>query len=343
MPADNRFVKGLHVAAPGPADVNAVIPFIRDELAAEGVNTLVMEFHYMYAFESVPELAMPNSVGAAELGRIAEACADSGIRLIPQLNCLGHQSWKEKTFPLLEKHPEFDEAPGTDTASPDFYCRSWCPLHPEVHGVVFLLMDEIAAACKATAFHIGMDEVFIIADNGCPRCKGKDPAELFAGETLVLYKHLAAAGLETWMWGDRFINGALWGISKWDAARNGTHPAVDAVPEDIVVCDWHYSGEPPPATPYFFAGKGFRVVACPWREGNVALAQLEMILDIRGSRNKQFASKGLGMLQTTWCEFRNFIRGYKGELVGDDKAHAQALESAACFKTLFAQMRQLGL
>lgn len=50
---------------------------------------------------------------------------------------------------------------------------------------------------------------------------------------------------------------------------------------------------------YYFAGKGFRVLACPWQEPAVALAQLEMLRDIRGSRDREFASRGLGVLQTT--------------------------------------------
>jgi len=343
MPALNHFVKGLHVAAPGPADMDAVVSFIENELPAEGVNTLVIEFNYSYAFKSVPELAVPNSIGAKDAGRIVKACSKSGIQLIPQFNCLGHQSWKEKTFPLLLKHPELDEAPNADTSLSDFYCRSWCPSNPAVHNMVFPLMDELAVACRATAFHLGMDEVFIIADDNCPRCRGKDPGELFAGEVAVLHEHLAEAKLEAWIWGDRLINSALWGISKWDAAANGTHPAVDIVPEDIVICDWHYTGDPPIATPYFFAGKGFRVVPCPWREQKVALTQLEMVLDIRKSRDKQFASKGLGMLQTTWYGFMNFIRGYKGELPENEKTSGQILESAACFKALFARMREVGL
>jgi hypothetical protein len=42
------------------------------------------------------------------------------------------------------------------------------------------------------------------------------------------------------MWGDRFIDGEATGIGQWEAATNGTHPAVGHMPTDIAISDWHY-------------------------------------------------------------------------------------------------------
>ena len=81
---------------------------------------------------------------------------------------------------LLKTHPEFDETPGQFPNNTNIYCRSWCPQNPEVTKVVFALVDELVGAFETTAFHVGMDEVFIIASEHCPRCKGGDPAKLFA-------------------------------------------------------------------------------------------------------------------------------------------------------------------
>lgn len=345
MAAEGAFVKGLHVAAPREQDFEEVLDFVAQELPEEGVNTLAVEFNYSFKFKSHPELSLPDAIGRAEVEKMVDTCRRNDIRFIPQFNCLGHQSWAKTTYPLLEKHPEFDESRDVDVDAKDFYCRSWCPMHPEVHNVVFALMDELAAASHTDAFHLGMDEVFIIADENCPRCKGRDPAELFAGEVSVLYEHLNGQGLEVWMWGDRFLNDEFWGRGRYDAAQNGTHPSVDMVPQDVVICDWHYRGEPPPATPFYFAGKGFPVVACPWRDEKVALTQLDMILDIRGSSDENLASRGLGMLQTTWCGFSNFVKAYRGKEPkdGEGKPHVNAIESAACFKTLFARIRELAL
>jgi len=325
-------VRGLHTFAPAKKDLAAALDFIRDALPKEGVNTLIMEFNYSYNFQSRPEFADPNALGKEEVGQIAKACQEKGIALIPQINCLGHQSWAENTARLLVKHPEFDETPGKYPKNKDIYCRSYCPLHPEVHKVLFDLIDELVNACQAKAFHVGMDEVFLLADPDCPRCKGKSTAELFAGEVKTLHAHLKAIGCTTWMWGDRFIDGKATGIGKWEAAENGTAPAVDLVPKDIVICDWHYGGAP--QSPKFFAEKGFPVVACPWRNSQVALAQLALIRKLRGSDNKAVAARALGMVQTTWCGFAPFHAAYQAQIAADQPAKDAPGESAACFRAL---------
>ena len=121
---------------------------------------------------------------------LAAFCRDRGIRLIPMFNCLGHQSWARNTAPLLKKYPQFDETPDVPADNKGIYCRSWCPLNPEVNTVVFALIDELIDAFAADAFHVGMDEVFLIASDQCKRCKGKDTAELFTRAVNDLHGHL---------------------------------------------------------------------------------------------------------------------------------------------------------
>ena len=333
-------VRGLHVFAPAKKDLADALEFIRVALPKEGVNTLIMEFNYTFNFTSCPEFADPSALGKDEVAQLAKACQEKGIELIPQINCLGHQSWAERTAKLLEKHPEFDETPGKYPKNKGIYCRSYCPLHPEVHKVLFALIDELAAACGAKAFHVGMDEVFILADPDCPRCKGKSTAELFAGEVTALHDHLKQIGCRLWMWGDRFIDGKATKIGKWEASENGTAPAVDQVPKDIVICDWHYGRAHD--TPRFFAEKGFAVVECPWRSSAVALAQLKLIRAIRGGADKAAADRALGMVQTTWCGFAPFLQAYRALEGGAAPAKTAPSEAAQCFRALCKAMREGG-
>ena len=122
-------------------------------------------------------------------------------------NCLGHQSWATNTGPLLKKHPEFDETPHIPADNKGIYCREWCPSHPDVNKVVFDLSDELIDAFEADALHVGMDEVFLIGSDKCPRCKGKDVGELFAGVVNRLHQHLVEEkGVEMLMWGDRLLD-----------------------------------------------------------------------------------------------------------------------------------------
>lgn len=325
LPATDLSVRGLHVSAPRHGDeVELCERFIREVLPKEGVNTLVMEFGYNFQFRSHPDLADPSGMNRDDVRRLANVCRAAGVKLIPQFNCLGHQSWDANAFALLKKHPEFNETPKLSSNAKDLYCLSWCPLAPGLHKIVFDLIDELADACGADAVHVGMDEVFLIADKDCPRCHGKNPAELLAGEVKALRDHLRKKNRTLWMWGDRLLDGKATGIGKWEASENGTHPAIDLVPKDIVICDWHYGKAWP--TPEFFAKKGFRVVASPWRNADVALAQLKMIRE----------QHALGMLQTTWVGFGSFARTYFGE---EKQPSKEAAESVACFRSLSAAMR----
>src|SRR2546421_7251159 len=179
---------GVHVEASGRTllGLRESIP----ALGKLGVNAIVLEVDYRFAFASHPELKSENALTKAQAGELAKLCRANGIRPIPSLNCLGHQSWARNTGPLLTKHPELDETPGKYPNNEGIYCRSWCPLNPDTDKIVFELIDELIDAFAADAFHVGMDEVFIIASDDCPRCKGKDPAELFAKQVNDLHEHL---------------------------------------------------------------------------------------------------------------------------------------------------------
>jgi hypothetical protein len=267
-----------------------------------------------------------------------DACRQAGIRLIPQINLLGHQSWSKVTHALLRAHPEFDETPGKYPNNEGIYCRSYCPLHPQVHVVVFDLIDELAEACEADAFHAGMDEVFLIGEDDCPRCRGRNKAELFAGEVRALRDHLARSNRALWIWGDRLIDGNLTGIGKWEASANGTHGAVHLIPKDVVICDWHYERAVPTAT--WFALQGFQVVSSPWRKAGVALEQLELIRSARRNANPAVAARVLGVLQTTWT---GGLGGIARTYFGEGQPNPRAVEAVACLRALFEELRSSGL
>jgi hypothetical protein len=326
-------VRGLNLSAPMPEGVPLVVRFIREVLPKEGVNVLVMEFDYRYQYTSHPEVVDEDALSKADIQAIVAACKDAGVRLIPLINLLGHQSWASQTFGLLRAHPEFDETPGKYANNKDIYCRSYCPLQPELHKIVFELIDELAAVCEADAVHVGMDEVFILADPDCPRCKARNKAELFAQEVRALHDHLAATGREMWMWGDRFLDGSVTGLGEWEASQNGTAFAINLVPRDIVICDWHYDSVP--ATAAHFAVEGFRVLYAPWRMTDVALGELDLIRSARAHADQAIAPRMLGVLQTTWAGTSDFIKAYNG----DPTVGKESTEAAATFKALFSAIR----
>ena len=176
-------------------------------LAQMGVNSIVAEVDYDYAYQSHPELRGGNPIGEERARALVKVCRAHGVRLIPQFQCLGHQSWSRTTHPLLTRYPQFDETPGQFPHNEGIYCRSWCPQHPEVNPIIFDLFDELLDVFEADALHVGMDEVFLIASEHCPRCQGDDPAKLFARAVNDYHAHLVGQrGVEMLMWGDRLLD-----------------------------------------------------------------------------------------------------------------------------------------
>ncbi|MDB6021495.1 MAG: hypothetical protein JWQ04_1352, partial [Pedosphaera sp.] len=159
-----------------------------------------------------------------------------------------------------------DETPGQFPDNKKIYCRSWCPQNPEVNKVVFALVDEMIDAFEADAFHVGMDEVFIMASEYCPRCRGGDPAKLFAKAVNDFHQHIVGdRKIEMLMWGDRLLDAKTLGYSEWEAATNRTPPAINLIPKDIIICDWHYEKQKNYASVPLLLEKGFRVWPSGWQ------------------------------------------------------------------------------
>jgi hypothetical protein len=318
LPSDPPPVIGLSIAAPQKSGLNDFLKFMDEELGPGGINTLVLRVDYNYAYSSHPELQNEDPLTKMDVKRLVSMGRKHGIRLIPQINLLGHQSWASRMGNLLKVYPEFDENPSVKLPEEyvwpnedGLYCKSYCPLHPEVHKVVFALVDEICEVFETDAFHAGMDEVFYIGEEDCPRCAGKDKAELFAGEINKIRDHLAESGHELWIWGDRLIDGHATGMGMWEASENDTHAAIDLINKDVVICDWHYERADPTAA--LFALKGFRVITCPWRSPEVSQAQLEMMDLFR--KNSPPGKKDLyyGFMQTVWSGAESFLKEYYSE------------------------------
>ena len=333
--ADPMPVRAVMMFMPDAGAQDDFLRFIREDLPREGVTHLVVQIDYKYAYTSRPEMAGP--VTAAAVKAVVAACREAKVELIPLVNCLGHQSWAKNTGKLLTVHPEFDETPGLYPENEGIYCRSYCPNHPEVHAVVFDLLAEIAKVFEAKAVHVGLDEVFLIGEDACPRCRGRDRAELFAQEVRTLHDFLASRGLRMWMWGDRLIDGATTGIGKWEASMNGTQRAIDLIPKDVVICDWHYETTPPTAG--YFALKGFDVILASWNRPEVAVEQAELIFRLRaGNAAGPIGPRLLGVMSTVWEPTARFLPAFRALRAGEPPPEKSA---PANMTALFRRVREL--
>lgn len=328
-------VRGFCIGSPRTGQVDTFVRFINEELATRGVNTLILRVDFNYQYETHPELQDNNALSKDDVQKLVRACQAHNIRLIPQINLLGHQSWASTTYNLLRVYPEFDETPHVKMPekyvwpnADGLYCKSYCPLHEGVHKIVFDLVDEICDVFETDAFHAGMDEVFYIGDDKCPRCGGRDKAELFAGEVNKIQSHLALKNRQLWIWGDRLLDGKTTGIGMWEGSYNNTHRAIDIMSKDVMICDWHY--EKNIQTAVYFAMKGFNVITCPWRTPSVAAAQTTDFVRFRAAATPEMKDRYRGLMQTVWSGVGSFLQEFYSAKEGDT--------SANCFKALFKKI-----
>lgn len=293
--ADTNIWRGVHLWLDKDESAQQLIRTL-PELAGLGVNTLVIEVNYSFEFKAHPELRNKTFIRRETARALAKAAARNKIQLIPEFNCLGHQNFGRRIEPLLKLHPEFNETPSLSVTNPGVYCLSWCPRAPGLQPIVASLVDEIADGFEAKAVHVGMDEVYLIGADECPRCKGESPAKLFSEQVRALHQHIVGERkLAMLMWADRVIGVKFQGHSQYDNERNDLSACIDTIPRDIIQCDWHYEGRTNyPSVPYL-AGKGFRV----WPAGFQPVGAARALSDFaKGQQDERV----IGYLATTWNE-----------------------------------------
>jgi hypothetical protein len=334
-------IRGFYICLPQPKELDAFITFIDEELAQRLVNTLILRVDFNYQYESHPELKDTVTLSKNEVKRLVSVCNKHNIHIIPQINLLGHQSWANKIGNLLKVYPEFDETPLVIIPEKyiwpnkdGLYCKSYCPLHPDVHKVIFEIVDEICDVFETDSFHAGMDEVFYIGEKQCPRCSGKDRAELFAGEVRIIRDHLSIKERRLWIWGDRLIDGITTGIGEWEASYNDTYRAIDMIPKDVIICDWHY--QRPEQTPVYFAMKGLNVATCSFRIAENAVLQSQDMVKFRKYATLEMKDHYMGMVQTIWSKVGPFLDGFYGR-IKDDNTN----EQVKCFIALYDEIQKI--
>ena len=171
-----------------------------------------------------------------DVKEFAAAAERFGLEIVPEVQSLSH------VYYIACARRDVAEEPDADW--PD----SYCPSNPESYKVLFDIMDEYIDVLKPKRVHIGHDEyrsgVF------CPRCRGKDSGRLYAEDVIKICKHLKSKGIETWMWGDHFVDwhnrfGRAWSegtIVKYEKPDTASaRDIVAAEIKDLKICNW--SGE----------------------------------------------------------------------------------------------------
>jgi hypothetical protein len=227
-------VRWVHLYIPGSPNLGFAARYLRDFLLRFKFNGLILEIGGGLRFETHPEISvgwrrtvaewyahgetMPSlkegiplglanrfaaschfGVGGGayidkeDLRRLAEEAGRLGLEIVPEVQSLTHSYYIASARRDVAEEPEM---PWPD---------SYCPSNPESYRILFDVMDETVDVLRPRRVHIGHDEWR--GGAMCPRCRGKDPGRLYAEDVLKIQRHLAEKGLETWMWGDHFVDG----------------------------------------------------------------------------------------------------------------------------------------
>ena len=104
-------VKGFCIAAPSPDRLGDFLAFVENDLAGNGINTLVLRVDFNYEYDSYPNLRDEGALSHKQVRMLVRTARENNMLLIPQVNLLGHQSWAGTIGNLLKEYPQFDETP----------------------------------------------------------------------------------------------------------------------------------------------------------------------------------------------------------------------------------------
>ncbi len=268
---------------------------IRDVISALKMNHLVLEAEYI-EWDAFPEIHHPEyGMPKAEVRQILQTCRELGVEVTPLINTLGHAQWMFTG----ENHLDLAEDPEAKWA--------YCVTNPKTYDFVFKVFEETLELFQPKTLHIGHDE---FADRGrLPFRESSKPftvEQLLIDDTLRLHAWLKQRGVRTAMWGDMLLAQGEAPDACNAKSKDSAAKLREALPDDILITDWHYAGDPPEKFTSLttFQAEGHETVASVWnRPAN--------ILNFARAAADQ---KSRGLLQTTWAGYSLDPVGFEREL-----------------------------
>jgi len=171
-------------------------------------------------------------------------CKERYINVIPEVLSLSHCDYIVRAFPEIGER------------SYDPYPDTYCPSHPKTYRILFDILEEIIDVFEPEVVHVGHDEYYTYGI--CPRCKGRDPVDIFADDVNKLYDFLHERDIKMMLWADKFLNSIGPEGKPAGGANKPPHPAwanediivegmgptyksIDMVPRDIKMHHWYWS------------------------------------------------------------------------------------------------------
>ncbi len=167
--------------------------------------------------------------------------------------------------------------------------------NPKAYDCLFRLYQTIINVYQPSVFLIGHDEIRGLSIYS--QKSGLQEDLLFAGDVSKIRTWLMKNKIHTAMWGDMLLSAVDWAPKTDDANSlnpvynsGPTHRAIDVLPRDVQILDWHYEKYPDYPTLAYFGKFPYTVFGCSWYDKEAAMAM--------AASAKKYGAKGV--FSTNW-------------------------------------------
>ena len=255
------------------------------------MNTLLLYTADDIELQSQSVVPGRRAISRDDFSQVIAYAKASGMQVIPHVPLLTkqHRFFKQDFPALMYNNSTYD------------------PRNPETMQRVHAYLEELIELMQPPAIHIGHDEVegsfkrrnrskWTAAQKKKWLAPGDEmlPPELFLTSVEELHEWLGERGLETWMWGDMLIAYSEFPeMEKKNMHGNfGYTELRSRLPDEIVICDWHYWDTKEFTTAGVFAAEGHDVLGST-RELPANIENFTRYVAGMGPR-------GRGMIATLW-------------------------------------------
>ncbi|MEK7414720.1 MAG: family 20 glycosylhydrolase [Planctomycetota bacterium] len=235
-------------------------------------------------FPSRPGLASKGAFTVDEMRTLVCEAARHRIRLIPEIECLGHSS-------QLKALPCFKDSRTTRHAGP---MNALDPEHPETKPLLRDLIADVASIFPDEVLHAGLDEVDFSPVARYRNVPEADHWRIFAKHSAWVHQAIRKHDRRPAMWGDHLLS---------------SREMVKSFAKDVLIFDWHYRPEVDPETLDFLAGSGFETWAAPatmWWYSRLFCSpgNVRNVREFTAHAAQPQQKRVTGVVNTVWCPWR---------------------------------------
>jgi hypothetical protein len=258
------------------------------EIAASGINTLLLEYEDKFPFEKCSFLRAQDAFTPEELHSFLQTARESGIKVIPLVQTLSHLE-----FALA--HTELAHL----REAPDILTQI-NPSNPDALQFVHEMIDEVLTYHEEDEyFHLGADETWFVGTNPdyADEVKAMGLPAYWARHMRPYIEKIIAAGKRPLVWDDVFWNDPA-SVKNFD------------LPRELILVSWDYVlRESDTAMETLvrvdaYRQAGFEVVGAPCLNWGVLTPMHDHVLEnTEAWAHKAKQSGMMGIINTGWSVF----------------------------------------